>query len=484
MEGHGSRHKRIRAAFWLRKGARGIGVVVVILLTVATAFVAYALQYPATFRFVRVPNPLSGNNPTYPLIAAPVPAVGAAFFDSRFKTIQTRVTQTDQINSRHEYSRFDPFNVDQSMILLLDTNGGYDIYRTRTMPYNQAANFVRYISLSEARWDLTNPRLLWALEDYSIVTLDVVSNTKTVIKNFAADATIGPIISFNPCYRITTREEGEASLDKRYWALLLQGDDRADYQALYLFTWDRLQNGVLGVRPLTGSDRDVDWVGMSVLGNWVLMGADPAGTGPIRGLTMADKALTQLHVLGTAIGHCDVGLDVNGREVVVGQNANTDFIDLIPIAWNTRPVNSPSGYAGSGTTPLIRLFYDNGSSYGLSSGIHVSCNYPGYAVVSTYIAPGLQDRNWLDRTVTLVRLDRASPNVYYLAKLHNTTQEEPRAYWEETHASITNDGKRIVWADNWGQNLGQEQMFLMQLDMPPNWTCFLVASARLWEFYR
>ena len=484
MEGHGSRHKKTRAAFWLRMGARGIGVVVATLLLIATALVAYALQYPATFRFVRVPNPLSGNNPTYPLIAAPVPAVGAASFDSRFKTIQTRVTQTNQINSRHEYSRFDPFNVDQSMILLLDTGGGYNIYRTRTMPYNQTANFVRHIVLSEARWDPANPRLLWALEGYTIVTLDAVSNAKTVIKNFAADAVIGPIISSNPVYRITTREEGEASLDKRYWALILQGDDRADYKALYIFTWDRLQNRVLGVRPLVGSDRDVDWVGMSVLGNWVLMGADPTGTGTIRGLVMANKALTQLHTVGTAIGHCDVGLDVYGREVLVGQNANTDYIDMISIAWNTRPVDSASAYAGSGTTPLIRLYYNSGSSYGLGSGVHISCNYPGYAVVSTCTPPGVLDRNWLDRTVTLVRLDQMRPYVFYLAKLHNTTQEEPRAYWEETHAAIANDGKRVVWADNWGQNLGQEQMFLMQLDMPPNWTSFLAASARRWESYR
>lgn len=43
----------------------------------------------------------------------------------------------------------------------------------------------------------------------------------------------------------------------------------------------------------------------------------------------------------------------------------------------------------------------------------------------------------------------------------------PAEYWEETHATISNDGARVVWADNWGQSVGQAKCFLMQLDRPP-----------------
>jgi hypothetical protein len=46
--------------------------------------------------------------------------------------------------------------------------------------------------------EVPNPRLLWGLEDFSIRTLDVVSGLKTVIKNSASDATMGPIIAANP----------------------------------------------------------------------------------------------------------------------------------------------------------------------------------------------------------------------------------------------------------------------------------------------
>ena len=48
---------------------------------------------------------------------------------------------------------------------------------------------------------------------------------------------------------------------------------------------------------------------------------------------------------------------------------------------------------------------------------------------------------------------------------NNTTE----SYWEETQAAMTNDGSKVAWASNWGQNVGQDKVFLMRLDMPPNW---------------
>lgn len=61
-------------------------------------------------------------------------------------------------------------------------------------------------------------------------------------------------------------------------------------------------------------------------------------------------------------------------------------------------------------------------------------------MISTYIEPGLQEKNWLDRSIILVRLERQNPHAFYLAKVYGTT----RTYWEETHATITNNGSRVV----------------------------------------
>jgi hypothetical protein len=114
---------------------------------------------------------------------------------------------------------------------------------------------------------------------------------------------------------------------------------------------------------------------------------------------------------------------------------------------------------------LVRLFYDSESAHGLASGVHISCNTPGWCVVSTYIKPGEKEKNWLDRSIILVKLDPKKPRAWYLAKVHNTTDP----YWEETQAAIAADGSKVVWACNWGQDVGKEKACLIQLDMPKGW---------------
>ncbi len=455
---------RVDPGFWL-----------ILLLFMPSAALSQALPYPDSFSFIQVPKPLSGSNPAYPLVAASLPAVGTPFWDPRFGTLQTRVTETDGINSRHEYSRFDPFNADGSMILLLNEEGGFIVYRTAAMPYNQAANRVLNLDLQEPRWDLADPYLLYGLQDFQIVTVEVLSGQRTVIKDFTVDPVIGPVIQNSTVYRITTQEEGEASRDFRYWVFMLQGDDRADYEPLSLFTWDRETNTVPGVYSLPKTERAIDWVGMSWLGNYVLIGGDPGNTGNTQGLTLANRELSRFHQLAYDTAHSDVGLDAEGREVIVMQNSRTDYVDLIPLDWTTQPVLEFGQYAKSNILPLLRLYYSSDSPEGLQSGVHISCNFPGYAVISTTIEPERPEQNWLDRSMVLARLDTAAPDVYYLAKQHNTTG----SYWEETHATISRDGSKIVWADNWGLNVGESRMFLMQLDMPPRWTS-IITGIRDW----
>ncbi len=419
-------------------------------LAVLLSAVPAIAQYPDTFAFIEVTDPLSGINPTYSLIPRPMPAVGDTFLDNRFNTVQLRATMVDGIHGRHEYSRFDPFNSDRSMILL-DPGDPWGVYRTDSLPYNRPANFVRQINLSEPRWDPADPHLVWGVEDFSIKTVNVDNGQETTIKDFTFDPVIGPIISSNPVYRITMKDEGESSRDKRYWAFMLQGDSSANYEPLFLLCYDRVQDTVTGVYYLPPGQRELDWVGMSVLGDYVaILGYN--GAGPIQGLASASRDFSWIKTVRTSIGHADVGIDMLGREVVVGQNAGNDYIELVPLD------------TAQAAVALVRLYYSSGPQ-GLQSGVHVSCNADSFALVSTTIGPGLPEQNWLDRSIILVRLDPSHPRAFYLSKLYNTTQE----YWEETHGSISNDGSRVVWADNWGQEVGQERMSLTELVMPEGW---------------
>jgi len=437
------------------------------ILSILTCFPLFALEYPPDYTFVEVPDPLSGDNPTYPLIPMDVPVIGESFYDLRFGTILTRVTEINGINGRHEYSRFDPFNANQSMVVLLPENDWF-VYRTQSMLYNQSSNLVMVLhGMAEPRWAPNDPNLIWCLQEFRIITVNVQTGQETIIKDFSQDPTIGPIITAEPdVYRITTKDEGESSMDKRFWAFMLQGYNAPDgdpYRPRYIFTWDSQQDNVLGVYPIPLSEAAIDWVGVSPKGNWVLIGGLDYNGGNLVGLTMANKELTQFHRLDYTTAHSDVGLDIEGNEVIVMQNTRTDYIDLLPIDLNTEPILEPGGsYEGTNRTPLIRLFYADWSPIGLNSGVHISCNFPGYCVVSTNIEPSVPEQNWLDRTITLVKLDQTQPRVFYLAKVYNTTG----AYWEETHATITNDGSKVVWVSNWGQDVGQEKVFLLQLDMP------------------
>jgi hypothetical protein len=418
----------------------------------------------AGFGWVEVPDPLSGENPVFRTGDVPAPAAGGSVADADFGTTQTRVTET--LGVRHEYSRHDPFNADRSLILLQDVSGGdWRVYRTRSIPYDAAANLVRAVDVEEPRWDPSRPSLLWGSRDFRIETLDVETGESTVVKDFSRDPAVAPTLTQNPdLYRITMKDEGESSNDKRYWAFLIQGS-ADDYRARYIVTWDRHADRVLGLHPIAANQSEIDWVGMSWKGSWVLIGGSENNADPLTGLVIANRELTEFHRVDWATAHADIALDNQGNEVVVMQNVRTDFVDLIPLDLATRPIlDSGGSYEGTNRTPLVRLYYSSSSS-GLGSGIHVSCNTPGYCAVSTYIAPGLPEQNWLDRKIILVKLDRTHPRAYYLAKVYGTRAE----YWEETQASISNDGTRVVFATNWNLSVGAERVWVMEIDLPAGW---------------
>lgn len=445
----------------------------------------FGLVYPPNFKFIAVPNPLSGDNPTYPLIPKTEPTPGQSWTDARFGTVQTRVTQTTTLVQ--EYSRFDPFNCHQSMILFLDiASGSGVVYRTTSAPYDTPANLVQTINdLGEMRWDPTDPNILWGFNGLKIIKINVTTGVETTVKDFKTDATIAHILTTYPgIYQITCMNEGESSRDKRYWALALQNDadplhPDLDYAFLYLITWDRLQNKVLGTYALSVAQRqNLDWVGMSTLGNWVVVGGgSDAGVPPNWGLMMASKDFSVWHLLHQNTGHADVGLDTQGQEVIVMQNSNTDYVDLIPLDLQAKPVSVVDDYNGNLIKPIVRLYYNSSSPIGFNSGVHISCNYPGYCLISTTIPPSTPEQNWLDRCNILVRLDPNQARAVYLAKIYNSTDPgipdvRDSQYWEETHGTISNDGAKIIWADNWGNSVPAPQIPIMtvtQLDMPPHW---------------
>ncbi|MGE5416960.1 MAG: hypothetical protein ACM3UZ_09385 [Acidobacteriota bacterium] len=448
-----------------RVGVFTVAILVLILICAGAILAANKdNKYSEKFSFVNVPDPLSGDNPVFHIKKIACPEVGKAFVDKDFSTLQTVATTVKGFTGRHEYSRFDPYNANQSMILL-DPSDGFKVYRTNKYPYNDNANLVRSVPLEEPRWDPKNPDIIWGTQDFTIKQFNVKSGKTTIIKDFSKDKKIGPLTKQN-VYRITMSDEGESSADKRYWAFFIQGNERKDYKQQYIFTWDRTKDQILGVTPIKSNETELDWVSISPKGGWVLIGGLDNNGGRLKGLTLASKELKRFQQIDATTAHSDVGLDSQGREVIVMQNVRTDNIDMIPLNWSTRPVSEDGSYKNTGRSKIVRLNYDSESPMGFNSDIHVSCNYPGYALIGTSSEAGSKDKNWLDRKIILVKLDTAHTKAVYLTHLYGTKG----SYWEETHASITHDGSRVVWATNWGQNVGKEKVFMMELKMPTKWT--------------
>jgi hypothetical protein len=243
-------------------------------LLVLFSSLAFPQESTPDFSFIEIPDPLSDANPTYPLLAMDVPDIGDPFNDLRFGTSLTRATAVDGYRGRHEYSRFDPFNIDRSMIIL-DPDELWNVYSTESFPYNQVDNLVMTVHLEEPRWDPVDPDVIWGLDEFSIRTAVVSTQQITTVKDFTQDPLIGPIITRENVFRITMRDEGESSVDKRYWAFFLQGDEQEDYNQRYIFTWDAQMDSILGIYEIAPDEVEVDWVGMSPRGNWVVIGGDP-----------------------------------------------------------------------------------------------------------------------------------------------------------------------------------------------------------------
>jgi hypothetical protein len=292
-------------------------------------------EYPSDFSLVEIDYPLIEQNQTYRLQYQSIPEIGNCMVEPQFGTHIQRVTAIDGYNGRHEYSRVDAFNADHSMILLVTEDGTQKVYQTTNLPYNQNSNLVMEINAMEPRWDPVDPQIIWAMDGFQILIINTEDQISNVIKDFTQDPIMGEIISSSPAYRITSMDEGESSLDKRFWAFAIQGDDRQDYHYLRLFTWDRENDVILGIYPpdrsLKVEESDIDWIGMSPLGDWVLIGGMDSNKGELIGLTLTDKKLTQFHHLDHTTAHSDTGLDCNGREVIVMQSTRTDTIDMIPL---------------------------------------------------------------------------------------------------------------------------------------------------------
>src|SRR5690349_19213283 len=91
------------------------------------------------------------------------PAKGQAFADAGFDTCMVRMTQHDveppQEFARNDYSRREPFNADNSRVLVYGSGGYWHTYDANTLQYYKQLNGPA--GDSEVQWHPTDPNSIY-----------------------------------------------------------------------------------------------------------------------------------------------------------------------------------------------------------------------------------------------------------------------------------------------------------------------------------
>jgi len=391
----------------------------------------------------------SGGGAAPPVLAfntPPRPARGSSVIDPVYDTPVTRVTDrsSDGIKSPgilNEYARIDPENCTGTRALLRDTDGSWYLYSVPGFRLIRREDF-RGNPDAEPRWDSSDPDVVYFVEGSTLWKRNVATNTDTAVHNFAAE---DPKCAIARC-----RYEGEPSKDCRYWAFRLED---ADYKVLSVVTYDKQTDKILG--RLTTFAGDFDWVGMDTSGSHCVIAYDY----PNRAVAY-NRALTQPVNLPTGIGHADFGVDSAGRDVLVYQNASTDYIAMADLD------------TGNETNLLAIPFADNPDI-----GLHFSCasDKPGWVLVSTY-GRNATALSWMDRSLFMVEL-KARPIVWRIAQTQQLRAADDD-YFGEAFAAINRSATRIWWGSNWnatgsaGRNLET-----YAAELPADWESQVRAAA-------
>lgn len=386
-----------------------------------------------------------------PELSEPEPR--SPYRDPVFGSCVIRVTdrQQDILNPedssqgmKNEYARVQSFNTDGSLLIVRSIEAFWYLYDAKSLvPLGEVPAVV------EPRWDSNDPNLLYYIEDTRLMSYDLGTGQINLIRDFADDFPGEAIAA------VWTRYEGSPSYDSRFWGLLAQN---ADWDPAAFLVYDFQEDRVV-MRDVPPG-HSIDNVSISPQGNYFLASFDEycqhgeSGNeeNPC-GLMVYDRNLQYGRSLLRIIGHYDAALDVEGREVVVYQDIDTDQISMLDLETG-------------GITPLTPIDFSH-----TAIGFHFSgraSSLPGWAVVSTYNGGYPRDFTWMDDSIFAVELKR-NGRIVRLAHTQSLYDERiEQDYWAEPHASVNQDFTRIVFTSNWGRS-DTEEVDLYMIALPDNW---------------
>ena len=399
--------------------------------------------YDPNFRLIE------GKDETPPAKNLPKPKKGSSYADPAYKSCVVRATDHEAEGlpgfARNDYSRRQPFNADDTKVLIYSQQGKWHIYDANSMAY------VRELGLKggsvEPQWHPANPNLLYVMDNnggMTISTFDVTTDEMNVVTDFRSVASIAGRPGANSltdiwpnAARAWTKSEGAPSADGRYWGLQVE---TADFQPLGMITYDMHTDTVTGVFDFSRDGNGIgrpDHISMSPSGKFVVPSWNGSGVNcPSRaqlgtvnkpcGLMAYSRDFSSAVGLAVRGPHSDIGLDANGRDVIVAGDYETGWVEMWDLA--------------TGENTKLWQIYENDNS----TAMHISArnfNKPGWVLISTYMEkkPG-----WYVQKLMAVET-KANPRILNIAHTYNTVE----TYFSETHAAVNRDFTRIMYNSNW-----------------------------------
>lgn len=384
----------------------------------------------------------------YPAPNTAIPEKGKLHQDPDFLTTIARVTQKSDGYAgpgiENEYSRCDPENCDGTRLILRANSAECYLYDPASWALiKQITAFSDCIQEPEPRWDQNNPKVFYYLCNSELRSYNIDSDVSTTIHDFKHE--------FPNTADISTKVEGDASMDRRYWCFMVED---SLFNLLGVIVYDRTADSIVGQKT-SGFPDALNWVSMDMSGGHCLIGYE--STNYVQAFDQSMAAATNLPAGSNA--HADLAFGADGHDLFVYQNTATDFISYYDLTTGIE-------------TQLLPIPFDVNADIGL----HFSgnCNKtPGWVLVSTYGSynpPSGQQHSWMDCQLFMLEL-KANPRVWRIAHTQSYTSRDFNAeknYFAEAFATINAQGTRIYWGSNW-RNFTTDYTDTYQVIMPDNW---------------
>lgn len=373
-----------------------------------------------------------------------LPAKGVAFSDSLYHSTLVRVSDktVDHYSSNgveNEYAKADAWNSNGAYLILRGNDGVYYLYDATTYELIRNLDELGGGQELEPRWAAQAPAIFYYLAGSSLKKYDVAASTQQVIHDFKHE--------FPNCTYITTGVEGDASQDRRYWCLMVTD---SVYRLIAACVYDLNLDSVVGSK--TSFPGVVNFTTSDASGTHAVICYD---TMPMQAFYR--DFTHQVDFAHGAMGHSDVALTSDGRDVMVYQNVSTDFISMTDLETGVE-------------TRLQAIPFDTNPDIGM----HISGNcytVPGWVLVSTYGArnPPSGKHSWMDNLLYMLEL-KANPRIVKMAPTHCFTGNSPRSnYFAEAFASVNRAGTKIVFGSNWGVLDPEDYTDAYEVRTPSGW---------------